>query len=461
MTTPTDPPPWTALQPWAQGHHATLTTPRVAPSTSGGSDYPLLEIDPPAQQRRWTIALRAVLWVPSALWWWIVGIGAVFVTIAAWFVAVVTGRIPGWVWRYLTGYQRRSARTCGYLMLLTDHYPQFGGEPNDEYPVRLLVGDQPPARLNRVAVLFRLPLAMPAIVLGNVLETGWMVAAPFAWLWVLITGRAPAAYFQASMAVLRWYLRYMAWILMLTSTYPHHLYGDRHASGGVDGQIPSTSTGTLRLSRAASVLLSVFVVLGAAYTAYDAHVQIASTWAGLTGSNSAATSTSDAAGAATAPAAPTPAQQALLNHIPVGLRSSCYPADDPGVALDQGLLASEVCPLSGDNGSPPWVTYYLYKDQASTSASYFALVAGWGNALSGPVTGCGQGTPGSGVWSYNTPPEANQMDTGLTACGAGKSAFLVWTSAATNIRAELDAADGDNNITNVAAYWNVKNMLAY
>jgi hypothetical protein len=263
------------------------------------------------------------------------------------------------------------------------------------------------------------------------------------------------------MAALRWYLRDMAWLFMLTSTYPHHLYGDRHASGILDGQIPSTSTGTLRLSRAADVLLSLFLVLGAAYTAYDAHIQSAPFWAALAAPSSATTSTSDSAGAATVAAAPTPAQQALLNRIPVGLRSSCYPGDDPGVALDQGLLASEVCPLSGDNGTPPWVTYYQYKDQSSTNASYFAVVAGWGGALSGPVTGCGQGTPGSGVWNYNTAPEVNQMDTGLMACGAGKSAFLVWTSAATNIRAELNAADGDNNITNIAAYWNVKDMLAY
>jgi hypothetical protein len=195
MTTPIDPSPWAERSAWSQGH-GTLTTARVDPLTSGGRDYPRLEIDPPVRQRRWTIALRAVLGIPRALEWSIVGTGAVFVTIAAWFVAVVTGRIPGWVWRYLTGYQRLSARTCGYLMLLTDHYPQSGGEPDDGYPVRLLVGDQPPARLNRAAVLFRLPLAIPAIVIGNVLETGWMVAAPFAWLWVLITGRAPAAYFQ-------------------------------------------------------------------------------------------------------------------------------------------------------------------------------------------------------------------------------------------------------------------------
>ena len=57
------------------------------------------------------------------------------------------------------------SRVGAYLLLLTDEYPPFVfGDA--AYPVRLAVGS---GKLNRLTVLFRLILAIPAAILSMIL----------------------------------------------------------------------------------------------------------------------------------------------------------------------------------------------------------------------------------------------------------------------------------------------------
>ncbi len=68
-----------------------------------------------------------------------------------------------------------------------DSYPPFGfAAPGSPVQVELR-----PGRLNRLAVLFRIILAIPAAVIAAVLTAGWRALSFFCWLVVLVLGRMP------------------------------------------------------------------------------------------------------------------------------------------------------------------------------------------------------------------------------------------------------------------------------
>jgi hypothetical protein len=212
-----------------------------------------------------SVLLRLLFALPVAVVVSLWGVVAMLAQVLGWFAALVTGRLPAWVWQLQTGHLRVAARAGGYLMMLTDLYPSYDHRPDADYPIRLVLGQ--PGRLNRAAVLFRMVLAIPALLLAYLAAAGWLMASPVGWIWILRTGRAPATYWQACTAVLRWVLRYMAWASMVTSRYPRALYGDRDQAR--DGPLSvSSGAGTLRLSKAAEVVLSVFLVLGGVAMTY-------------------------------------------------------------------------------------------------------------------------------------------------------------------------------------------------
>jgi hypothetical protein len=121
------------------------------------------------------------------------------------------------------------------LYLLTDRYPPFAFTA-PEYPVQVEL--HPDGPLNRLAVLFRIILAIPAIVVASVVAAGWSALAFFSWLVVLILGRMPEPLFEATAAIVRYSMRLAAYFLMLTPAYPKRLFGDPPAS------VPATATAT-------------------------------------------------------------------------------------------------------------------------------------------------------------------------------------------------------------------------
>jgi Domain of unknown function (DUF4389) len=85
-----------------------------------------------------------------------------------------------------------------------------------------------PGRLNRLAVFFRVILAIPAAVVAMLLLWGACTIVLFVtWVIVLVAGRMPETLYAALAAVLRYQARYSGYILLLTSAYPSGLFGDR------------------------------------------------------------------------------------------------------------------------------------------------------------------------------------------------------------------------------------------
>jgi hypothetical protein len=220
---------------------------------------PELDVTPPARQRRLTVLLRLLLLVPQFIVLAVLGVVTFFAAIAAWFAALALGRLPGWAGSYLSGYVAYTTRVYASLYLLVDGYPPFSfTAPGSPVQVELR-----PGRLNRLAVLFRIILAIPAGIIAAVLTAGWEAVSFFCWLVVLILGRTPAPLFEATAAILRYTMRLQAYFLMLTAAYPKRLFGDRtpaEATGAVSGS--GSATRPLLLTSAGKVLLAVFIVIG-------------------------------------------------------------------------------------------------------------------------------------------------------------------------------------------------------
>jgi hypothetical protein len=200
--------------------------PTASPRQQGGTGTPgpvLVAVVGPAAQRRATVAIRFILAIPHFLALYFLGIAAFVVVVIGWLGALVTGQLPRFAETYLSGYLRWYSRVGAYLLLLTDEYPPFAFE-DAAYPVRLAVGS---GRLNRLTVLFRIILAIPAAIVSILLTSGFTTILIFiAWLTALIVGRLPAALHQAFAAVLRYTIRYYGYLYLLTDTYPAGLFGD-------------------------------------------------------------------------------------------------------------------------------------------------------------------------------------------------------------------------------------------
>ena len=185
--------------------------------------------------------MRIILAIPHMIVLWVLGIAAEVVALICWFAALFSGRLPDGLAEFQVGYLRWATRFYAYLFLLTDVYPPF--ELADaQYPVRLRAQ---PGPLNRLAVLFRIILVIPAWIVSALLGYGLSFLVMFVtWLIVLIAGRMPRPLHEALAAAVRYQVRVTGYFLMLTARYPGGLFGDPETSafgagpaGGVPGGI--------------------------------------------------------------------------------------------------------------------------------------------------------------------------------------------------------------------------------
>ncbi|MFE6049298.1 DUF4389 domain-containing protein [Kitasatospora sp. NPDC056446] len=218
---------------------------------------PVLDMPAAGPQNRWTVLLRMLLLVPQFVVLWVLSVVAFLVTVIGWFGALLLGRLPGFAADYLSGFVPYETRVDAYLMLAVDRYPPFRFH-TPEYPVRV---ELRPGELNRLAVLFRIVLVIPASIVQGLVYAGWWTVSFVIWLVVLVLGRMPQPLYEATVAILRYRMRYTAYLLMLTSAYPKRLFGEEPGSEP-DG--PVSATRPLVLSGAARGLVVVFLILGLA-----------------------------------------------------------------------------------------------------------------------------------------------------------------------------------------------------
>ena len=141
---------------------------------------------PPSPRNRLTCAIRLIWAIPQLFVLLFLNIVAFFAVIAAWFVALFTGRLDGPLREFIAGVLRWNIRVEGYFYFLTDAYPAFSLDEEEQYAVRLAI--PPPVELNRAAVLLRIFIAIPAGIVANVLGAGLSVVSIGSWFMLLVTG---------------------------------------------------------------------------------------------------------------------------------------------------------------------------------------------------------------------------------------------------------------------------------
>lgn len=165
-----------------------------------------------------------------------------FVTIAAFFAILVTGRYPRSLFAFTAGVLRWSWRVqyYSYAGLGTDRYPPFTFADVPDYPARLEIAY--PEKLSRGLVLVKWwLLAIPHFVIiglfagggswlafGNGSDDGFNWAAGglvgvlvlVAGVVLLFTGRYPRPIFDFVLGMDRWVLRVAAYVSLMTDEYP-------------------------------------------------------------------------------------------------------------------------------------------------------------------------------------------------------------------------------------------------
>jgi hypothetical protein len=171
------------------------------------------------RRSRLTTFFRFLTVIPAALLTMVYGFAATFVLIAAWFAVVFTGRYPASLYGFMAGYLRNSTRLTAYANLVTDAYPPFNGQPDDSYPVKVHVA-APLERYSRVKALFRVILAIPAMIIAYVFSILVSLMSFLGWFAIVFTGKMPKSLQDLLDLGLRYITRANAYGFLLVEAYP-------------------------------------------------------------------------------------------------------------------------------------------------------------------------------------------------------------------------------------------------
>jgi Domain of unknown function (DUF4389) len=176
-----------------------------------------LVVNDDLQRNRLTVFFRLILAIPGLLWASLWGVIAILAWIVSWFATLFLGRTPDGLHTFLATFLRYVTHLRAYLLLIADPFPGFAGRPGS-YPIDLDV--DPPAPQNRLTVFFRIILAIPALIVTNILSNLSELLAIFSWFVALVTGRVPEGLRNFAALALRIETQTYAYVLLLTDRYP-------------------------------------------------------------------------------------------------------------------------------------------------------------------------------------------------------------------------------------------------
>jgi hypothetical protein len=170
------------------------------------------------RRSRLTVFFRFLLFLPHLVWLVLWSIAAAFAIMLNWLVALVAGRPPSALHRFISAYVRYSIHVFAYLFLIANPFPGFVGAPG-VYPVDLEIDG--PERQHRLKTLFRLFLAIPTFIISGALGGALWIVAFFGWFVALALGRMPHGFRNLGAWALRYQAELDAYLYVLTDTYPY------------------------------------------------------------------------------------------------------------------------------------------------------------------------------------------------------------------------------------------------
>jgi hypothetical protein len=170
------------------------------------------------RRSRLTVFFRLVLAFPHLVWLTLWGVLALLAAIVNWVATLITGTSPEWLHRFLSAYVRYQLQVGAYLYLVGNPFPGFVGAEGT-YPIDPHVAAR--QRQNRWTVLFRLILALPALILTSIFSWLLGVVAVLGWFASLATGRMPVGLRNAGAFALRYTAQTSAYVLLVSPAYPY------------------------------------------------------------------------------------------------------------------------------------------------------------------------------------------------------------------------------------------------
>ncbi|HZT91018.1 MAG TPA: DUF4389 domain-containing protein [Gaiellaceae bacterium] len=176
-----------------------------------------LVVDDDLHRNRLTVLFRLLLAIPQSIWLGLWGIVVYLAVVVAWFAALFAGRVPQGLHGFIARFLRATTHLSAYVFLLAEPWPPFTGEPGS-YPVDLRIDG--PERQNRLTVLFRGLLVIPALVLAYVFRIVNDVVAVLGWFYCLVLGRMHKGMRDVSAWMLQFEMQTYAYWALATGRYP-------------------------------------------------------------------------------------------------------------------------------------------------------------------------------------------------------------------------------------------------
>jgi hypothetical protein len=168
------------------------------------------------RRNRLTVFFRLLLLIPHMIWISLWTIAVLLAAIVAWVVGLIAGRVPDGLHDFIAAYVRYATHVYSYFWIAADPFPGFTGSPG--YPIDVEI--DPAAAQNRLTVLFRLLLAIPAYIVMSVLQNVGIVIAILAWFYSLVTGRMNEGMRNLLAYCLRYQAQTYGYFFLLTGRYP-------------------------------------------------------------------------------------------------------------------------------------------------------------------------------------------------------------------------------------------------
>lgn len=170
------------------------------------------------RRSRLTVFFRLLLTLPHIVWLGLWGVIALCAAIAQWFVTLVRGTPAAGFHGFLAAYVRYRLHVYAYVMLVANPFPGFTGTQGT-YPLDLEVAGPEPQ--NRWKTGFRIPLAIPALLVNAALGGALFSSAVLTWFYALVRGRASWGLRNLAAYAVRYDAQLQSYGLLLTDAYPH------------------------------------------------------------------------------------------------------------------------------------------------------------------------------------------------------------------------------------------------
>jgi hypothetical protein len=193
--------------------------PELAEPYSELPDHPVrIVVDDDLERPRLTVLFRFFLAIPHLVWFALWSVVVVVAAVVGWLLALILGRLPDALHRFFASYLRYGTHLEAFLYLIGRRFPGFTGRAGS-YGIDLEI--DAPTEQSRWKTVFRVFLAIPALLLATTLGGVALVIAVLAWWYALVTARMPEGIRNLGASCLRYSAQTYAYTLFLTSRYPY------------------------------------------------------------------------------------------------------------------------------------------------------------------------------------------------------------------------------------------------